>query len=151
MLSVGEELCETVEQVWVVPRQDRHQLSQAFPEGTHLKFFSLYLHSRKKQKKQNTKHALSHAETCQSTGSLFPAVEPTAIRNPPALLLQEFLFFPLHFCLLPVACLSFSANGSSSGVCGLLSHCLLLASCQSFCILPQKWHEKSLTAVLRLY
>lgn len=108
MPSVGEEPCETVEQVWVVPRQDRHELLQAFPKETHL-FLSLFAHTH--THKKITKRALSHTETCQSTGSLVLAVEPTAIRNPPGSLLHQVLFFPFARLFLSVACLSFSANG----------------------------------------
>lgn len=45
-LSV-EVLCETVKQVWVVSREDRHKFLQARPEGTHLKSFSLFLHTQR--------------------------------------------------------------------------------------------------------
>lgn len=84
-LSVGEVQCETVQQVWVVSRQDRHTLSQACPVGTHLKSFS-YLHTHK-----DTKSTLSHAgtESRQSTSSLFPAVKLMALTNPSCLVLHE--------------------------------------------------------------
>lgn len=60
----------------------------------HTSSLSLSICTHAKTKKTKTQNnALSHGETCQSTGSLFPAVEPTAIRNPLGLLLHEFLFF----------------------------------------------------------
>lgn len=72
-LSVGAMQCETVEQVWVVSRQDRHKLSQARPIGTHLKSFSPYLCTHRHKKAQSLSHI--DTESCQSTDSVFLAIK----------------------------------------------------------------------------
>lgn len=131
---LGEVQCETVQQVWVVSRQDRHTLSQACPVGTHLKSFS-YLHTHK-----DTKSTLSHAgtESCQSTSSLFPAVKLMVLTNPSCLVLHEVssCLFSVH----PACDRLFQLMGPHLLWVRMLFRCWLPGSWLSPCILTeQEW------------
>lgn len=153
-LSVGEEPCETVEQVWVVPRQDRHELSQAFPEGTHLKSFSLYLHSRKKTQKKQPKTQNMHCHTLKPVSQRAHYC-PLSSRLLSLILLacccMRFFFFICTsvFCPLLVCLFLLMAPHLVFVCCWVIVCCLPAASHSAFS--HKNGGKKSLTAVLRLY
>lgn len=66
--AVGKALCETVEQVWVVPGQDRHKLPQACSSRTRLRSDSLSLFFT------STHKELSLCLRLKRRGSSLPAV-----------------------------------------------------------------------------
>lgn len=91
---------------------------------------------------KSTKSALSHTETesCQSTGSLFPAVKLMPHRNLPCLVFREVSFF-LLFSVHVHVCLFLLMGPNSLFVGCQLIVCCLPAACYSAFPTEQKWKK----------